>query len=1175
MTTNRRQTPDVSRNNCRRLSIETLETRAMLSATVRVLENINRTNPWSDIKESVAIGSDLFFVAQDPGRTNLDLWKSNGTEAGTARLVNLGPNDGKPRQLTNVNGTLFFRGYDAEEGFELWKSDGTTRGTAIVRSLKSGLGSSLLKDFTEFKGTLFFSGNGDLFKSNGVATTRVKDLIVGASDQVSILASASDALYFTSTNAGGQVSLYRTTGTSSGTTLVTMPLSTSLSDMVSVGPRLFLVRNGNELWKLEPSTTSAELVYASPAGWTLSDLVDYNGTLFFSALGNLMKSDGTSGGTEPVPNTGFLANKLFVSNNLLYFSNGTNDFGSGNGEELWRSDGTATGTFELKEINPRFHEGYGYGSYPNSFVESGGILYFLAYDGQQTGLWTTDGTSAGTTLVESAASRQPVDVAGQLFFAKPVGRDTRLQRLTLGQTTSISITRTAQGVGSSSPVATTLHDGSLYFFATDGVTGSELRRRTKDGTVELVADITAGPADTAVLDMESANGLLYISISEGPSSRALWRSDGTSTGTFKLANVLVTPNSLDVNAPKFVTVNNSVYFSAVSSDGEELWKSNGTVAGTVMVKDIFPGSAYSTEYGFQVFSSKPAYLTNLNGTLFFAASNAANGRELWKSDGTNAGTVLAVDVRPGATSYYPYEVYSSNPAGIQTVNGMLHFIASDETGVRFFESDGTVGGTTAVTQAIPGLSFVSSVKRIGDNTFFAGVATSGGSQLWTSDRTTLGTKIVKDIRQGFYNERISNMTEVDGLLYFTANDGIHGNELWKSDGTTEGTELVLDARTGLESSDPASSNPAELTAVNGVLFFTANDGTNGRTLWRTNGTLDGATRILGDGTTNVSNLVSSGSRLVFSGDSTLGRELFHLTAASPSLSFGSTALSYREGQPLKALIPDAVLTDVDSTVFSGGRLTVNIEGAVPGDQLSLLTASPVPLVGKNVQQFGVVFGELSQLSTPTMLVIDLNQNATLSRTQALLRVIGFRTLSDNPLARTRRVQFTLTDGEAGITRKQMLIDVTPVNDAPRLTGLVAVNYQRNNNAGVAFAAGGTLTDVDSVNFDGGQLVVSVTGGEAANNRIYLSGSLFTVDTAGNLLRGTVIIGSVTNSGVGAQPFSVQFNASAKPATVTQLLAALRFGTVNSNSNQVRNILLSISDGDDGTTQARVRVRVTS
>src|SRR5262249_28805753 len=246
-------------------------------------------------------------------------------------------------------------------------------------------------------------------------------------------------------------------------------------------------------------------------------------------------------------------------------------------------------------------------------------------------------------------------------------------------------------------------------------------------------------------------------------------------------------------------------------------------------------------------SSYPEYLTDFNGTLFFVANDGANGKELWKSDGTEAGTVLVKDIRPGRGGSYPFN--------LTVIGSTLFFTANDGVnGAELWKSDGTAEGTVLVKDIRPGRggSYPRDHTVVNGTLFFTADDGTTGRELWKSDGMAAGTLLVKDIRLGTspYGFRSSsypsNLTAVGGALFFTANDGISGRELWKSDGTAAGTVLVKDIRPGSSSFGyPYGSNPQHLTAVDDQLFFEANDSGPGQELLKGDGTAEGTRVVLG------------------------------------------------------------------------------------------------------------------------------------------------------------------------------------------------------------------------------------------------------------------------------------------------------------------------------------------
>jgi ELWxxDGT repeat protein len=385
-------------------------------------------------------------------------------------------------------------------------------------------------------------------------------------------------------------------------------------------------------------------------------------------------------------------------NGKIYFkaSNGTQ------GGELWASDGTIAGTSMIKDINV----GSG-SSLPDNFITASGKLYFTADDGSGVSLWTTDGTTVGTVKVKNIV-----------------------------------------------PTSLTVANGILFFVASDATYGTELWKT--DGTsagTSIVKDINPDDSASSPIGLTSMNGLLYFAADDGSGDKDLWKSDGTEAGTVKVKDL---PNYSSSAPSDFIAASDKIFFTVkVMNYGRELWKSDGTSAGTVMVKDIRVGN------GDGFFDTQSSQLATIGNTLYFVADDSIYGKELWKSDGTETGTVLVKDIWAGSNF--------SLPDNLKNVNGTLFFTADNG---------------------------------------------SQGIELWKSNGTEAGTVLVKDIHSssGF---AIMQPTAVGSTLYFRTDDGTHGAELWKSDGTENGTILAKDINPN------GNSNPLNLSVFGSQLIFTA------------------------------------------------------------------------------------------------------------------------------------------------------------------------------------------------------------------------------------------------------------------------------------------------------------------------------------------------------------------
>jgi ELWxxDGT repeat protein len=802
------------------------------------------TYQWLFRTEFVELGGVVYLTVAD-GLHGTELWRSDGTEAGTRLVEDICPGacSSFPHNLTVVGSRLYFAADDGAHGIELWRSDGTEAGTVLVADIAPGLASGVTWGLFELGGKLYFPGiqadtGTELWTSDGTeaGTVLFADLDPGpGSSSPMPWMQAGAAMFFSAQDPIHGRELWKTDGTAAGTGLVKDILPGSAPSFSDNGAFSGFSR------------------YAALGGRLLFEASD-------GASGSeLWASDGTEAGTVRVKD---IAPGAAPSNPFALVTLGGQvlfraDDGTA-GTELWSTDGTEAGTALLKDIAPGATSGT-----PWELVAVGSRVFFRAYDGVLGAeLWSSDGTTAGTVLVKdvqagSGSGLQPWGFAGFIAFGTDV-----------------------------------------LFFADDGVHGLEPWR--SDGTAagtSLIADVNPGAGSSHYLLTPAAGdllavagGLWYFRSFDPLLDLEVWVSDGTAGGTRKLKEINAQTSAFDIlplgpsaglfGAHPLADLNGTLLFQASDgSSGDELWRSNGTAAGTFRVKDVYPG----------FFGSVPHEITPLGSSALFKADDGAHGRELWISDGSEAGTSLLKDVEPTSTTS------GGDPWWLTRVGNLVFFNGYDGSTEKLWKSDGTPAGTVPVRDTPPTAYGPVELTPLGSTLVYAGTG-AGGSELWKTDGTEAGTVLVKEIAAGAASSSPDRLTPLGGvggvgggggggLILFSADDGVAGRELWKTDGTPTGTVLVKDILPGSGSGVPYFEHDTAIrlegfAVAGGKLFFVADDGTTGVELWKSDGTEAGTQLVRdifpGSRSSEIRWLTAgAGNRVFFVADDGIsGRELW-------------------------------------------------------------------------------------------------------------------------------------------------------------------------------------------------------------------------------------------------------------------------------------------------------------
>lgn len=811
-----------------------------------------------------SLGPVVFLLGGDDNNEHL-LWRSDGTRAGTFPLNESGP---KLNPVFDVQGKYAFLGgflFFVEvtfggSGERLWRTDGTIAGTQLVADITpTAFALRHLGSLTPFRDRLYFLGPRDadgvpvVWRSDGTGAGTAP--LTGAPAASLHLAASGTRLFFDGDDPGQPAS--HQLWTSDGGVPVMLshltPPALSPTQWIEIanGRALFIAQNGSagqELWTSDGTAAGTRPMtnFNEPAPFADGLSSDprlaaaAGNRVVFAAAGGLWSSGGTPQSTVKIHDEApAYASSLTTVGNRVAFYGGH----AGESLALWGTDGTPAGTHFLAQICT------GNSICPDPAVTRIGNLLYFAVDVPNVDftLWQTDGTPAGTKGFEPGVAgyflRYEIDLArfdGGLAF--PASNEDGLELwVKAGSTASRARKLTdASGPESSNPSSFATTGGRAFFHANSIPYDSAVLWQS-DGTTASTVPVPGVSGYAASPVGSGGRVFFFLSFLDGPE---LWRADGSPGGTIPLTS-LGPDQFVDFDEPP-VPYRSGVAFVVSSPSGSAIWTSDGTSAGTVetvvpqqlpegMVFDrVFvvgdelfftaidrnhfvsklwhaSGTAGGTQELARVPYQFDPRVTAAGDWFYFVASPEPGREELWRTDGTTAGTE---PVRANG------QVVSRLTTELIAVGGDLFFVTRNPT--RLWRSDGTEAGTIVVAS----FELVEDLVALESRLVFVADDGVHGKEPWVSDGTAGGTYMLRDVKPGPDWSRPLDLTAAPGRVFFSADDRVHGRELWQTDGTPVGTHLVQDIWPG-----PGSSSPSELAAADGRLFFAAHDGLTGNEPW--------------------------------------------------------------------------------------------------------------------------------------------------------------------------------------------------------------------------------------------------------------------------------------------------------------------------------------------------------
>lgn len=818
-------------------------------------------------------GERFYFPMQSP-TTGIELWKTDGTAAGTAPAPEAKAGSPSPFSFFSVvemGGELFFATEGAAVGHEVHVLRGESGAVEVLKDVTPGTAHTLRVLMAATEDQLFFRHEPDDFTTElwvsdgseaGTRLVRLFDLydsersgeekrVVPPGNYIREMHPGEELLYFYMARYYGPGAIWATDGTASGTRTVVENLDSGLffrtNQITVMGDDgfYFLTENGEAVLyhssnggpgeRLMQPTFEGEPIY-------YLDIVETGDTVFYFADASIptdrrvWRSDGTTTGTVPIAGQGVRSDGVryptAIIGDTLYY------IGSDSGFPLVRvTPDTMEAEVLLSVGLDSPHEVIrGIEAIDNrwlaliSGVSRGGENMHL-YDTQTDEFhrvfdpyqgydyWVDYIGSRGSDLYFTLSKTTPP------YYAGPIRRPMEIWCLS-ADTLALELLHTNEGTTQdSAPFHLFPFKDALYFWANDGVNGRQgWKSKGTEATTELFAKIQDPTIDVYIPGFVATEDRIFFTGRIGVFESTIWSSDGTTTGTTLLAGE---PDSIATGIMEAIgVIEDQAYFIRYADGRREtaILRSDGTTSGTVKLvmpveaSDESVGSTGGIVLGDALYLSANQWSISPSEALlrFYRLRNDSNVVERSESAAILVPGEVAMRLHAhGNRIYYLAQSYPGGP-----------YSTVAKYSLRYYQTDTDTHGIVASN--LGGSTNTVQIASTEEHLLVAVSTSETGLELWTVDESTDELRLVADLNPGVGSSSPRDFYRMDSYTYFVATDGTGAAQLWKTDGTTSGTVVLTQF--------PPGSTVGQIISAEGKLYCAANDTVNGLEVWRYDGT---------------------------------------------------------------------------------------------------------------------------------------------------------------------------------------------------------------------------------------------------------------------------------------------------------------------------------------------------